>query len=461
VSDAGARPPTRIRRRLSLWMLIAVGVAVLLLGLPLALVVRQSILAQAVAQSRSEARQVAVLLEQVPPTQHAEAVQFSARALGARVTVLDTDGRVLHDSGGVAAGTVFDDPAVRAAQGRPSGSHLDGRLVVAVREQIDAVGGAVPLIVRIAEPAGPVLARVRAGLLAIGALAVSSLAVGAALASWRARQLARPLEALARSAARLGEGDFGQRAPRSDVVEIDDIAVALDSTADRLREALRRSASFSADASHQLRTPLTALRLNLDALAIELDRPSPSLDAAEREIDRLEATIHELLTLADAGTQPGRVDLQALTLARLDAWRTIAEAAGRAVRVTREPVPAVRARPGAVGQALQVLLDNALEHGRGDVTVWLEAIRRGTRSWVRLCVGDEGPGVRPDHLTGGTGRGLPLARSLVEADGGRLVAESAHGGRVCLLLPAVEDDPADGALTAAEQEYQTAPQTGS
>jgi signal transduction histidine kinase len=102
-------------------------------------------------------------------------------------------------------------------------------------------------------------------------------------------------------------------------------------------------------------------------------------------------------------------------------------------------VPLARVRPAAVGQALQVLLDNALIHGRGDVTVWLEPVRRRDRVWVRLCVGDEGPGVQPQHLHGGDGRGLPLARSLVEAEGGALVVDADHGNRVCLLLPAVDD----------------------
>ena len=99
-------------------------------------------------------------------------------------------------------------------------------------------------------------------------------------------------------------------------------------------------------------------------------------------------------------------------------------------------------KSSAVGQALQVLLDNALEHGQGDVTVWLEAVSRGPRSWVRLCVGDEGPGATPEHLDGGGGRGLWLARSLVEAEGGRVVIDEAHGGRVCLLLPC-DDVPVD------------------
>lgn len=420
-----------------MWMLVAVGVAVLLLGVPLAAVVRQWVYGQQIAQVRNEARQVIALLDRdLSPAQLTTAVSFSAEALDARVTVLDARAHVIRDSAGVPRGTVFDDSPVRhALAGGADGEVIGGTLVVAAA----GTANGARVVVRLAEPADGVERRVGNALIAIIGLAVTALAVGAALASWRARQLAEPLEALAVSARRLGQGDFSERAPRSDIAEIDQIAAALDLTAARLRTALERSASFSADASHQLRTPLTALRLNLEALAAEDGASTASLEAAEAEIDRLEATIAELLELADAGAEPDEVDLRALTLERLDAWRTLADAVGRAVRVTREPVPLVRVRPSAVGQALQVLLDNALTHGRGDVTVWLEPVRRGARVWVRLCVGDEGPGVRPEHLTDGGGRGLRLARSLIEAEGGRLVIDADRGSRVCLLVPAVDE----------------------
>lgn len=444
-TSARVAAPAGIRRRLITSMLVAVGVAVLLLGVPLASVVRQWVYGQQIAQVRREAEQMVALLDRnLTLDQFGMVVTLSAEALDARVTVLDARARVIRDSNGVPPGTVFDDRPVRLALAGVAGGEVVGNNLVV------AAGGTArgaPIVVRLAEPADAV-GRVNNALLAILGLGMAALALGAALGSWRARQLAEPLEALAVSARRLGEGDFSERAPRSDIVEIDEIAEALDTTAGRLRTALERSASFSADASHQLRTPLTALRLNLEAIALELDSGSPSVQAAEAEIDRLEATIAELLALADAGAGPDEVDLRALTRARLDAWRTLADAAGRSVRVTREPVPLVRVRPSAVGQALQVLLDNALTHGKGDVTVWLEPVRRGGRVWVRLCVGDEGPGVQPDDLVDGAGRGLPLARSLIESEGGRLVIDADRDNRVCLVLPAV-DDPTAGPVDDA------------
>ncbi|HSJ43080.1 MAG TPA: HAMP domain-containing sensor histidine kinase [Euzebyales bacterium] len=433
-----------IRRQLIGWMLLAVGVAVLLLGVPLGLVLRQWVYAEELAQVRRTAQQVILVLNSNrDPASFSAAVTRSAELLGSRVTVLDGQGRVVRDSAGVAPGTVFDDrPVQRALEQQVGAEVLGGSLVVAVPDTI----GTVQVIVRVAAPADDAKRRVGTVLVTIVVLGALALAVGAALAAWRARQLARPLEALAVSARRLGEGDFSPQAPRSAIAEIDHIAASLDVTAARLRTALERSASLSADASHQLRTPLTALRLNLEALAAELEGPSASLAAAEAEVDRLEATIDELLVLADAGARADVVDLRALTLERLEAWRTLADAAGRAVRVTRAPVPPVRARPAAVGQALQVLLDNALVHGHGDVAVWLEPVHRGDRTWVRLCVGDDGPGPSPDDLVSGDGRGLPLARSLIEAEGGRLVLDADHGNRVCLVVPAVDttaDQPVD------------------
>jgi signal transduction histidine kinase len=131
------------------------------------------------------------------------------------------------------------------------------------------------------------------------------------------------------------------------------------------------------------------------------------------------------------------VDLAALVDRRLPAWRALAEERGRSVVAELLPSPAVRVRPEALVQALQVLLDNALEHGEGTVTVRVAPARPDEPDVaVRVCVADEGPGPdavieRPD------GRGLPLARALVAAEGGRLTVAGSDGGtRVCLVVPA-------------------------
>src|SRR5690606_23001431 len=131
---------------------------------------------------------------------------------------------------------------------------------------------------------------------------------------------------------------------------------------------------------------------------------------------------------------------------RLDAWTALARAEGRQVRLEADPVPLVRARSAAVGQCLQVLLDNALEHGEGTITVRVSSMSPptgGERGWVRLCVSDEGPGFADDSEPG---RGLRLARSLIQAEGGRIKIE--RPATVCLLLPSV---PADQAALVGQQ----------
>src|SRR5690606_34269017 len=190
---------------------------------------------------------------------------------------------------------------------------------------------------------------------------------GAALVrGWRARRLAAPLDAVAAAARRAG--------------------------------MLDRGGSFGADASHQRRTPLTALRLDLEALAATGADPE-LLAAAEAEADRLEATITELLDLAAAPAGEEVVDVARLVADRIGAWESLAAAAGRRVVVSADPAPAVRVRAAALGQSLQVLLDNALEHGQGTITVSVQRLRAAgdgaarDEEWVRLCVADEGPGI--------------------------------------------------------------------
>lgn len=430
-----------MRRQLLVSMLAAVSLAILLLGLPLAALVRQTLYSEEIAQARREAQgAIAVLNSELGSFGPAVGVRLLAQWTGARVTLLDTAGRVITDSAGVNPGSVFDDPSVLAALEGRVGYRIDGgEVTVAVPDRVRGT----PVVLRMAEPAEGPATRLRSAWLAIAGVALTALGAGAALAWWRGQQLARPLESLAGSARRLGQGDFSERASRSGIAEIDEIAAALDATADRLGGALERSTSFSADASHQLRTPLTALRLDLEAAHGRLpEGPERGfVTAALGEVDRLEATIEELLELADSGSEPDLVDLVALVHERVRAAQTIAQAAGRSVHLSAQRVPWVRARPGAIGQALQVLLDNALKHGVGAVTVSLEAVSRGDRTWVRACVGDEGPGPRPEDVTGDAaeaqGRGFVLARSLMRAEGGRLALD--HGGRparTCLLLPA-------------------------
>jgi signal transduction histidine kinase len=273
--------------------------------------------------------------------------------------------------------------------------------------------------------------------------------------------MARPFESLATSARRLGDGDFSARAPRSGLDEADAIGQALDGTAERLGRAVERSSAFTADASHQLRTPLTALRLQLEALE-ETVGTRPETTAALAEADRIEATIDDLVALTRIDGPDTEVALAPLIDERLPAWRAIAAEQGREVVAEVPEGATVRARPGAIAQILQVLLDNALEHATGTITVEVVAADRGERGdrAVRICVTDEGasrgpaaPPVPPDPGRTGdvpsgsgptdrpaAGRGLALARALAAAEGGQIsFAEEPSGTRACLILPVPVD----------------------
>ena len=422
-----------MRRRLLISTLAAAGLALLLLGAPLGVAVRSLLTRGAFDVLQGEVEQAQVVLDRnASTTGDAGAIlTLLAQRSGHRFTLLDRSGVVVVDTGDDPAppGSQAMSPDLQAARTSDGAGYHRGPTSVAVSLPV-AVGDA-RLLLRAAASADDLDRQIRQAWLAIGGLALTALGGVTLVAVYQGRRIAAPLEALAESARRLGDGDFSARAPRSGVPESDDVAAALDTTADRLGTLVARSRSFGADASHQLRTPLTALRLDIEALAAA-GADTELVTAAMGETDRLEATIDELLTLAEAPRSEEFVDLQRLASARLDAWQSLARAQGRNVVFEGGSGGLVQARAAALGQCLQVLLDNALVHGAGTITVSIDDVAGG----VRLCVADEGPGFPPRTQQRAGGRGLALAKSLVEAEGGRLqIASPQHGAMVCLLLP--------------------------
>ncbi|HST66396.1 MAG TPA: HAMP domain-containing sensor histidine kinase [Mycobacteriales bacterium] len=351
------------------------------------------------------------------------------------VALYDLDGRRLLGDGPATA-----DPAVRRAA---SGAAVDGGggsdFVVAV--PVTAAERVVG-VVRASSPAYRTYLRVVVTWVGMAVLAAAAVAAAALLARRQSRRLAEPLERLAGAAQSLGDGDFTVRAPAAGIGEIDAAGAALNRTAERLGDLVGRERAFTADASHQLRTPLTGLRLRLET-ALEGDDLRPAVTAALGTADRLERTIDELIALArDSPTARTPADLPALLTEAEAHWHGALAAAGRTLRVSHDPaLPGTPASAAATRQILDVLLGNAVRHGAGTVTV----TARDADTAVAVDVGDDGAGVTipPEELfrrrTGqaaGSGIGLALARALAEAEGGRLVLTRAGPGPVfTLLLP--------------------------
>lgn len=274
----------------------------------------------------------------------------------------------------------------------------------------DAEGGELP---------GDVITR-------LAVIALAAVGAAALLAGVQARQLARPLERLARSASRVGDGDFSAAAPApSGISEIDHIARALRLSANRVERMLDAERSFTADATHQLRTGLTGIAMRLELLE-RSDDPAIATEAgsALAQTHDLSTTLDELLAVTRRGSTGERteLDLTAIVDHQIADWQQRFAERRRQLLVTTGPTRHVTATPGLVGQVLQVLLDNALRHGSGDVTVEVRD--------ESVTVRDEGSGLpetraasvfdRPADHRAAHGRGLPLARRLAEADGGRL-----------------------------------------
>jgi signal transduction histidine kinase len=360
----------------------------------------------------------------------------------AAVALYDDDGELLLGDGPPRG----DEPVNRALQRGVLSIPPDQFVVAApVSDTHEIVG-----VIRVAVPAGSVVGGLVPIWIGMGVLAGLVLLVVWLLARRLALRLTRPLQQLAMHAGRLGDGDFGVRPEVTGIREVDLVGTALGGTARRLDDLLARERAFSAEASHQLRTPLAGLRLRLEST---LDRPDRLTRATVEDglasIDRLERTIDELLLLArERRTLSIPVDLAQLLKEAEDEWRDRLAGEGRAFTTSLAPnLLNPMAGAAAVRQIMAVLLDNACQHGAGAVSL---GAREAGPDAIALEVSDGGPGIPDNALNGGPGRhgmGVALARRLAEAEGGRLTARRSPSV-VSLLLPVLQP-ASDGAVQAA------------
>ncbi|MFD8207951.1 sensor histidine kinase [Streptomyces sp. NPDC059695] len=286
-------------------------------------------------------------------------------------------------------------------------------------------------------------------------LAVGVLAVAAGLGAIVARLLTKPLRQLNDMASRFGDGDLTARSPVTGPQETQTLARTLNQGAERLDTLVASQRIFVADASHQLRTPLTALRLSLDNIADGVDDEfvREDVDQATAEVVRMSRLVSGLLVLARAEAKvsaPEPLALRELVEERLKVWRPAADERGVTIVLTGEAddLPRVLAGPGNLDQVLDNVLSNALEVSpdRGTITVRMET---GGPEEVVLEVLDQGPGMsaaeqarafdrfwRGQGLTGrsGSGLGLAIVRQLVTDDGGGVALRDAPGGGLCVRI---------------------------
>jgi signal transduction histidine kinase len=313
--------------------------------------------------------------------------------------------------------------------------------------------------VSVGEPREKVTRKIRESLLLIFGVALLAVAAAAALAVWQARRLARPLTDLAETAERLGSGDPRPRHRRYGVPELDRVAEVLDQSAERIARMLTAERRLAADASHQLRTPLTALSMRLEEIIATEDPETVKEEAAIAlsQVERLTDVVQRLLTSSRRGSG-GRDprNMSAVTVRvddviqqQIDEWRPNFRETGRSIRVEGERGLTAVATPGALSQVLATLVENTLMHGAGAVNIRT----RTTGTSVVVEVEDEGTGV-PDELGArvferavsghnSTGLGLAVARDLAEADGGRLELLQQRPPVFAVFLGAYPEDPLD------------------
>jgi signal transduction histidine kinase len=267
---------------------------------------------------------------------------------------------------------------------------------------------------------------------ALAVLAFSVLAVlliGWVLARRLAQGIAKATVALREAAVRLGSGDFTVEVPAVGIAELDDIADAISLTAGELDQLVARERSFSADTSHQLRTPIAGMRTSLETELV-FPRADHQIIVNETLADlaRLEQTVTDLLTLARTKRNSDDViDVAGITAEAHHHWIGVFAQQGRPLilKTSSMPMPAY-GQTALLRQAFDALLDNALTHGRGRTTI---EVRRGLTTDIdtlTIAISDQGPGfLNPSSKTvtdnGQPGLGLPLTRRLLEAQGGRLI----------------------------------------
>jgi signal transduction histidine kinase len=274
---------------------------------------------------------------------------------------------------------------------------------------------------------------------------VAAILLAGWLAIALARWLARPVAELAEAAARLGAGDPRPLGRRYGVSDLDQMADGLDSSARRLSSLLAADRELAVDVSHQLRTPLTALSMRLEEMIASADEPDVVREeghAALVQAERLADTVSQLLSPARRAPSAALTGVDEVIRQQVVEWEPAFRRAKRRLVVIGVRELQAHFTPGGLAQVIATLLDNALMHGGGTVTIQTSQSMRS----VVIEVRDEGRGVPAELVSRifersvsgrpeGTGLGLALARTMAAADGGRVVLVKARPATFAVFLP--------------------------
>lgn len=407
------------RRLIVAFVALAVGI-IALYGIPRIFTLTDTVQASETRYANRMADVVAVLISERESTASVDAALLASLLSGGEgVRYTDATGETIQ------VGVLPSDDDITATTPLTSGGE------VAFTRSSDVVSS------RLRTAVTPVV------LIGIGLLFISVIA-----AVLLARSLSRPFEKLVETAREIGRGNVSPSREPLRIPEAQAIDVALRDSAALLERRIRREHEFAANASHQLRTPITAVRLELEDLSLWPETPPvvrEQLDHALREIDRLADAIAQLLELA-RGNAPDSAraePLDDLIRSAVGRWSAQARSAGREITFAGADGP-LGATASTASQILDVLLHNALSHGRGLVTV--HATRRA--EYVTVQVSDEGRRPagneifhrRPEQrsATSGEGIGLALSAELAESLGGHLLLEGDATTTFSLILPARE-----------------------
>jgi len=456
--------------------------AIIALGVPLAINLSARIGAEVRTQAQAQADLVAATAaDLLAPSHHRELQTLAATAASSirgRILITSSDGGVLVDSAGpTQVGSSYESrPEIQQAL---SGSPVQRqRYSNTLRQEILAT--AVPIIrndrpvgaVRVTQSVAALHAAARHAELGVALIGAIVLALGLFAGALIAAQVGRPLKRLEEVARRVARGDLRARAELEGSREQRSLASSFNEMTDRIARLVSVQRDFVADASHQLRTPLTGLRLRLEeAKAVGSGAAEPEIDAAIDEVDRLSHTVHELLRLSRAGEREASgasLDLAEIADSALERWRGGASergiSLGRAVVESRGRSWA--ARPD-VERALDALVENALRYSGPGATVTIVSAAG------RIEVLDRGPGLDDDELEivferfhrgrcgragpPGNGLGLSIERELVRAWGGEVLLAPREGGGTIATLVLPPAGPASASASAPESDRGFAP----